>query len=203
MMPVDFGDKKYQMVAERLPVFWKKYPDHVINTRVEHVSQHGLIIRAEIIDDGVVVSTGHSTAPFTPNDKQGEKCESVAVGRALAFLCEDLMGSEIASADEIEKWQSGATEKEVMQKYVRHADAFKKNWDSIVFIKQALAEDKLSAALEAYNEISEDDRIALRMAPTKGAVWTIEDTKKMKQAHEEDFNPETGVYESIARKNNE
>lgn len=203
-MPIKVqGGKEYKLVSERLKVFFENY-ESTIRTKIAYVGDRGIVMRAQVINkDGRVVSTGHATAPFTVDDKQVEKCETVAVGRSLAFLSAELMGSEIASADEMANFNFNQAEKKVMERYVAHADAFKRNWDSIVYIKQMFAEDKLSAALEAYNEISEADKIALRMAPTKGAVWTLDDARKMKQAQEEDFNPETGVYESIARKNDE
>jgi len=85
--------------------------------------------------------------------------------------------------------------------HIAHMDAVKANWDSIVTIKDHLLNNKLSAAWEAWNEIEEDERRNLRVAATKGGILTVEEGKKLKQASDEDFDPEAGVYKSIAARN--
>lgn len=85
------------------------------------------------------------------------------------------------------------------QRHIQHMNSAKENWSSIVAIKEFLAQDNLSAAWEAWSELREDHQIALRMAPTKGGIWTIEENKQLKQASDEDFDPDTGVYRSAAK----
>ena len=195
-MPIKVqGGKEYKLVSERLGVFFADYGARV-NTMIAHVGDGGVIMKAEIVKDGEVISTGHASAPFTTDDKQLEKCETVAVGRALAFLSKELMGSEIASADEMHKFH----EQQATERLIRHNLAWRTHEASLLAIKESLYNGDLSAAWEAWNEIPENDRISLRVAATKGGVFSIEEGKLLKQASEEDFNPETGVYESIARK---
>ena len=66
-----------------------------------------------------------------------------------------------------------------------HNKAVQENLPSITAIKEALVEDAYEYAAECYGEISNDDKIALWVAPSKGGIWTTEERKKLKS---DEFN---------------
>lgn len=56
----------------------------------------------------------------------------------------------------------------------------KEHQDTITAVKDAIAEGNLSAAIEAWYELSRDDQLALWKAPTKGGCFTTEERNVMK-----------------------
>ena len=196
-MPVKLQGKDYNLVSERLVKLREMWPDAVITTEVEMGANHGIVRCVIEVDNRL--ATGHALFPVEP-DKSLEKAETTACGRAMAFLDPELMGSEIASADEIQDWNRGTVEKEFAQKYRRYGEALQRNLVSCAAIKQWLDDGELAAAWEAWNEIDEEDRQALRVAATKGGWLTVEQGKRLKEASDQDFDPERGVYRSIADK---
>jgi hypothetical protein len=58
--------------------------------------------------------------------------------------------------------------------------AYGRNVTSVIAIKDALAEGNYSAAFEAWNEITDDDKGALWLAPTKGGCFTTKERAQMK-----------------------
>ena len=104
-----------------------------------------------------------------------ENAETSAVGRALAFF--GLGGSEIASADEVAnaiQQQNNQSSNEDMERLVTHNEAWRNNSGSIYFIKEYINMDKpkWESVAEAFAEISNEDREALWLAPSKGGVFT-------------------------------
>ena len=62
-----------------------------------------------------------------------------------------------------------------------HLAALAANWEIVTEVKDALKEDDYPTAYEAYIKISDDDKSALNMAPTKGGkAWTTEERAKLK-----------------------
>ena len=57
-----------------------------------------------------------------------------------------------------------------------HNKAVQDNYESIYAIKLAIAENRLESAVEAFSEISEDDKMNLRLASTKGGIFTTAET---------------------------
>lgn len=53
-----------------------------------------------------------------------------------------------------------------------HDAALANNLDSVQAIKDALAEDRVYVAYEAWQEISDDDKMALWLAPSRGGCFT-------------------------------
>ncbi len=85
----------YQTVAERIDLFYDRYPDgRIITGIVEHDAERGFIlIRAEVyrqLDDALPAATGHAfemrSEGYVNKTSYIENCESSAVGRALAML---------------------------------------------------------------------------------------------------------------------
>ena len=201
---VTIHGKEYRTVAARISLFREEHKDWRIETSLISGDDERIVMKAMIFNPEVSaeypVSTGYAEeirdASTINKTSALENCETSAVGRALAFI--GLAGTEIASADEVAQAITQQKEKEAVEHLIAHQNAVKANWDSIVAIKEKLRLDELPAAWEAYLEISDDDKIALRVAPTKGGIWTVEENKKLKQAAEDDFDPESGVYKSVA-----
>lgn len=198
--------KEYRTVAARINLFREGHPSWRIETSLISADDNRIVMKAMIFDPEISaeypLSTGYAEeerdASTINKTSALENCETSAVGRALAFI--GLAGTEIASADEVAQAISQQKEKEAIGYLIAHQNAVKSNWDSVVAIKENLRLDELAAAWEAYNEIPEEDRVSLRVAPTKGGIFTVEENKKMKQASDEDFDSDRGVYKSIADK---
>lgn len=183
-MTVKFGNKEYQTVAERLLVFFDKYSGYTITTKVAHQDDNRIIMRAVIRDqDNRKVSTGTASRDrgsdsFT--NKDTEKCETNAVGRALAFLSAELMGEEIASADEVSASSSEQTEKRLLAQWSAFTQKVEEHHDTLLAIREFLAENNFDAAREAWNEVSNDDKTILWRATTKGGWFTPRERNQMK-----------------------
>jgi len=63
------------------------------------------------------------------------------------------------------------------QKLEAMNQAYKFNKKSIDFVKEALAEGNFEEAAEAMAELDEEVRLALNVAPTKGGIWTLAETR--------------------------
>lgn len=66
-----------------------------------------------------------------------------------------------------------------------HNDAVKRNCVSITAVKLAIEDQKWEEAAEAYMELTNDDKHALWLAPSKGGVWTTAERAALKS---DDFN---------------
>ncbi len=98
------GGKKYTQVVTRVEVFRKHFGDEYgINTEVTIGAKGGAIVSAKIIKDGQVYGSGHAYTANISKEKGIEKCESTALGRALASF--GLSGGEFSTAEEIETWE--------------------------------------------------------------------------------------------------
>ena len=58
--------------------------------------------------------------------------------------------------------------------------ALQDNFESVACIKEAIANGQLETAVEAFGEMSEENKTALHVAPTKGGIWTVEEYKTFK-----------------------
>lgn len=194
-MPIDLKGKKYYQVAERLPKFAEMFPSYRILTEMSYIDDNRVVMRVRIVDEnGQEMSSGHAEGKYTGGDKVLEKTESVACGRALAFLHPELMGSEIASADEIAVWVQHGNDEALL----KHIATARENWESLVEIKGQLkiADDKItmgedasehfSYALEAWRELGDDVMRTLWRAPSKGGVFTTRERKLLDMAATED-----------------
>ena len=89
-----FNLNDYEMVEDRLKVFWAEYPEGRIETNVVHITDDGtcVTIKAEVFTDiksALPVSTGlaqETQGQGGPVNKDAwvENCETSAIGRALA-----------------------------------------------------------------------------------------------------------------------
>ena len=101
---VDIKGKPYVTVDSRVEAFRQLYPNGAIITEVTSFGAGTCTVKATVLVDGEVVSTGHAfenqQASYINKTSFLENCETSAVGRALGFLGIGLNGS-IASADEV------------------------------------------------------------------------------------------------------
>jgi hypothetical protein len=196
-MPIKLQGKDYKLVAERLSAFLEKYGGNwSINTELVAYDTESVIMKAIIRDrnSGDVAATGHAQNYCGDKDKVLEKTETTAIGRALAVFDRDLMGTDIASADEIATWMQHGND----QKLLEHMETVRAEWPSIVDIKGQLriALDKreqdeddwphLSYALESWRELGEDVMRVLWRAPSKGGIFTTLERKLLDEASAED-----------------
>ena len=104
MKSIKIQGKDYIEVNERVKYFRELYPLGEILTHLESDNGEKCTFKAEILVDGVCVSTGHAyemlNVGFVNKTSYIENCETSAVGRALGFLGIGI-DTGIASADEV------------------------------------------------------------------------------------------------------
>lgn len=97
--------KDYKTVALRMSEFRERFSisdGWAVLSTIHTITDSAVLFRAEIVDPaGRVVGVGHASGA-TRGSKALEKCETTAIGRALAAI--GLTGEEYASADEIAAW---------------------------------------------------------------------------------------------------
>lgn len=103
---IDLKGKDYATVPERLKLFREDCPKGSIKTEYK-IENEMLFFTATIIkdrgDDASAEAMGHSMTKMTNQQKEFEKQETIAIGRALAIL--GYLGSgEIASTEEMEQF---------------------------------------------------------------------------------------------------
>lgn len=189
---VKIHGKEYKTVALRIQEFRDKHPDFTIQTELVEANDVLVVMKATISMGPQVIATGYAeevrTASKINRTSALENAETSAVGRALAFF--GLGGSEIASADEVANaitQQSSQASKEDMEKLIAHNEAWRKNAGSIYFIKEYINMDepKWENVAEAWAEISNEDKQALWLAPSKGGVFTTAERAALKS---DEFN---------------
>lgn len=116
------GGIDYAKVADRIKFFWEENPNGKIDTEREDISENKVRFIARIWRDSKVildlatVGTDINIVKLTANatasadaakkgDKENEKLETVAVGRALAMLGY-LASGEVASREEMEQFEA-------------------------------------------------------------------------------------------------
>lgn len=116
------GGIDYAKVADRIKIFWEENPNGKIDTEREDISDNKVCFIARIWRDSKVildlatVGTDVNIIKLTANamasadaakkgDKENEKLETVAVGRALAMLGY-LASGEVASREEMEQFEA-------------------------------------------------------------------------------------------------
>lgn len=179
--------------------------DAVLNTLAPLLSKHGVVIIPSVTSSEIHTVTSSQGKPqnhakvtvdYTLYDAEGDSITHSFVGEGMdrgdkslnkactaAFkyflfeaFCIPVEGTPDADAE------SPEIGKEVTpDPMLAHLEAVARNMASIQYIKEALARDAYETAYEAFQEISEADRQALWMAPTKGGkAWTTAEIAKFK-----------------------
>ena len=111
------GGAEYAKVNDRMLEFRADNPKGKIDTTPSYVTLDGITyiqFKASILkdksDDSSAEASGHARLPDDRKQKTFEKCETIAVGRALAFLGYGADG-EIASSEEMEQYLADKQEK--------------------------------------------------------------------------------------------
>ncbi len=139
------GGADYAKVNSRMLEFRADNPKGKIDTKPEYVNigdktfiQFKATIVKDKSDDTSAEASGHARLPEDNKQKTFEKCETIAVGRALAFLGYGADG-EIASSEEMEEFEKYQEEKkkEVIEQATsaisktKNLDELKKVWSSL------------------------------------------------------------------------
>jgi hypothetical protein len=104
-----------------------------------------------------------------------ENAETSAIGRCLSAL--GFGGTEYASADEV---ANAIQQQQDTGLIMAHNEALQRNYASVYFIKEHLALKKWEAVAEAWGEISNEDKKALWVAPSKGGIFTTAERSDLK-----------------------
>jgi hypothetical protein len=177
---VSIKGNDYKTVALRVTEFRNERPDWTIETEVVSPGEY-LSVKATIRNEsGRVIATGHSEEERGRGNFAGsdlECAETSAVGRALGFY--KYPGSFLRSADEM-------SDALIKQGIAQAAEEFKSRGliiqtiiPQIAEVKDRLADDDYHAAAEVMLNFTDEQLYALRLAPTKGGVFTVEENKKM------------------------
>jgi len=178
---VDIHGQEYVLIAARLAMFREDHPDWAIEPEV--LSDGDVVkCRTEIRDaEGRLICRAHAEESRSHGNinktSAVENCETSSVGRALAFVSGKYAGKSIRSADEMSDalYQQGAAQQ------IEYMALVREHWDTIAYMKDHLAQNKIDAAREAYKELDVDIQRALWRAPTKGGVFTTKERDMMKQ----------------------
>ena len=191
---VNIHGKEYKTVALRIQEFREKHPDFTIQTELVEANDTLVVMKATISAGGMVIATGYAeevrAASKINRTSALENAETSAVGRALAFF--GLGGSEIASADEVANaisQQNNQASNEEMERLIAHNEAWRNNVHSIYFIKEYIGDPMKPSdwenVAEAWGEISNEDKQALWLAPSRGGVFTTAERAALKS---DEFN---------------
>ena len=150
----------------------------------------GLTYRFEIADtkEEIKVSCllshvdGHTeinTMTAAPDDS-GAKNEIQQRGSAVSYLQRYTLIGALGIASAVEDDDGGSTGATNVEQLRKHNDYVRDNLESIVAIKNGIAESLLEEAAEAWAELDQDTQRGLWLAPTKGGIFTTLERQIMK-----------------------
>ena len=179
---VKIHGKEYKTVALRVAEFRAAHPDYTISTELVEANDVLVIMKASILDnEGRLLATGYSEEVRAASKINAtsalENAESSCVGRALAFYGLGGTDMSIASADEV---ANAIQQQQDTGPILAHNEALQRNLSSVYFIKEHLALKDWEAVAEAWGEISNDDKKALWVAPSKGGIFTTAERSDLK-----------------------
>jgi hypothetical protein len=178
---VDIRGLEYKTVALRVTEFRNERPDWTIETEVIDPGEY-VTVKATILNEaGRVIATGHASEErgvgMVNETSALENAETSAVGRALAFY--KYPGQFLRSADEMGDALIQQAINEAANEYKQRGLVIQTIIPQIAEIKDRLADDDYHAAAEVLLNFTDEQLYALRLAPTKGGVFTVEENKKM------------------------
>ena len=173
---VKIHGKEYKTVAKRVADFRDKFPNHTLITELVSADDERVVMVSKVYDvDNRLVSTGWAEERRDASRLHGtsslEICETSACGRAVAFLHRDLMGTEIASADEVANAISQQNDGEFLEFMATVRD----NFDWVMYAKEAIANEDWQSLAGIWGDIDHEPMATLFRAPTKGGIFTTEE----------------------------
>jgi len=178
---VSIHGKDYKTVAYRVNEFREKHPDFTIQTDLVEANDVLVIVKASIFNtESRLLATGYAeevrAASKINRTSALENAETSAIGRALSAL--GLGGSQYASADELVN--ALQQQNDNTAPLLAHNEALQRNYASVYFIKEHLALRAWETVAEAWGEISNEDKKALWVAPSKGGIFTTAERADLK-----------------------
>jgi len=179
---VKIHGKEYKTVAKRVADFRDKFPNHTLVTELVSADNERVVMVSKVYDtDNRLVSTGWAEERRDASRLHGtsslEICETSACGRAVAFLHRDLMGTEIASADEV----ANAISQQNDGEFIEYIHAIDEHFDFVASIKSAVANEEWETLRCIIEETPNEVKKKFSRAYTKGGVFTTHEVKCMKQ----------------------
>jgi len=173
---VKIHGKEYKTVAKRVADFRDKFPNHTLVTELVSADDERVVMVSKVYDsDNRLVSTGWAEERRDASRLHGtsslEICETSACGRAVAFLHRDLMGTEIASADEV----ANAISQQNDGEFLEFMQTVRDNFDWVMYAKEAIANEDWQALAAMWGDIDHETMATLFRAPTKGGIFTTEE----------------------------
>ena len=173
---VKIHGKEYKTVAKRVADFRDKFPNHTLITELVSADDERVVMVSKVYDvDNRLVSTGWAEERRDASRLHGtsslEICETSACGRAVAFLHRDLMGTEIASADEV----ANAISQQNDGEFLEFMQAVRDNFDWVMYAKEAIANEDWQSLAGIWGDIDHETMATLFRAPTKGGIFTTEE----------------------------
>lgn len=171
---VKIHGKEYKTVAKRVADFRDKFPNHTLVTELVSADDERVVMVSKVYDsDNRLVSTGWAEERRDASRLHGtsslEICETSACGRAVAFLHRDLMGTEIASADEVANAISQQDD------FLGFMQTVRDNFDWVMYAKEAIANEDWQSLAAIWGDIDHETMATLFRAPTKGGIFTTEE----------------------------
>jgi len=113
-------------------------------------------------------------------DDSGAKNAIQQLGSTVSYLERYTLIGALGIASAVEDDDGASTGATNVERLVKHMALVREHFDTIAAIKDALAIDDYDVAIEARNELTDDDIIGLNLAPSKGGIFTTEERGKMK-----------------------
>jgi hypothetical protein len=179
---VKIHGREYKTVALRVAEFNEQYPEWSIVTELVSADDEAVVMKALVLDqDQRVRGTGYAeekrAASKINKTSAMENAETSAIGRSLAAC--GFAGTEFASADEVANAIAQQNIDEQVSSQVAtlmaHTAAVRDEWETVSYMKAAFVEKDALAFAEAWLELSDGEKEALWLAPSKGGVFTTEE----------------------------
>ena len=173
---VKIHGKEYKTVAKRVADFRDKFPNHTLVTELVSADDERVVMVSKVYDvENRLVSTGWAEERRDASRLHGtsslEICETSACGRAVAFLHRDLMGTEIASADEV----ANAISQQNDGEFLEFMATVRNHFDWVMYAKEAIANEDWQSLAGIWGDIDHETMATLLRAPTKGGIFTTEE----------------------------
>lgn len=169
--------------------------DDIVGQVSHLLNKHGLSynIHTEVSNGNLIATTtvhhkaGHSesSAFLVPIDKEAFMNDAQKVGSASTFAKRYSFMNALGiltgdKDDDSQVFGSGPTPQEMYAKFSNLMQAVLEHYPTIRVIKDGIAENNIDAAAEAMAELTNEEKLSIWAAPTKGGPFTTEEVKVLK-----------------------